>query len=224
MSLSRQVVMSLSRRVEKRAPNRLQKKVEQRVEKNPSAGVTNRWRRRRRTGGGGDGAMRSFGQKSGPCSKAIRCWFFCRDSGSGSGQRLRPHILHHNGQWWMWYGGQGDGHDAIFVAFSDDLNWTKRGRSQSDSRGGPGVPMNDPSVVFVGGTFFMYYTRRPSYGTDEVPGRVDGRVELEQTGVGDRVGPPGSWESDRVGRPSIVENEEWMWYDGQIFGIGRHVG
>jgi hypothetical protein len=40
------------------------------------------------------------------------------------------------------------------------------------------------------------------------------------------VGPAGSWEPDRVGRPSVLyENGEFrMWYDGQIWPSARHVG
>ena len=150
----------------------------------------------------------------------------------GADNIYAPHILPHNGQWWMWYGGQGnDGHDAIFVAFSDDLvTWSKYGGNANPIPvvdHGSSNHVNDPSVVFVGGTFFMYYTEAPVAEEDEVhlATSTDGLNWVKQGAVID-VGAPGSWESDRVGRPSVIheDGEFRMWYDGQIFGVGRHVG
>ena len=136
------------------------------------------------------------------------------------------------GPWWMWYGAQGsDGHDAIFVAHSADLvswtRWPSNGAPAPVIDHGGANHVNDPSVVRVGETLFLYYTEAPVGEEDEVhlATSTDGLAWTKQGAVVD-VGPPGSWEPDRVGRPSVLyeEGEFRMWYDGQVYGVARHVG
>ena len=131
----------------------------------------------------------------------------------------------------MWYGGQGaDGRDAVFLAWSDDLvTWQKHGGASPipvvDHGGSNHV--NDPTVVHVGGTFYMYYTEAPTGENDEVhlATSTDGIGWTKHGAVID-VGAQSSWEPDRVGRPSVLyeDGEFRMWYDGQIFQVARHVG
>jgi hypothetical protein len=150
----------------------------------------------------------------------------------GADNIYAPDILYFQSQWWMFYGGQGsDGHDAIFVARSNDLvHWQKHpspSNPQPVVDHGTSNHVNDPSVVSVGGTLYMYYTEAPTGEEDEVhlATSTDGLNWTKQGKVLD-VGPPGSWESDRVGRPSVLheKGEFRMWYDGQIYGVARHVG
>jgi hypothetical protein len=131
----------------------------------------------------------------------------------------------------MWFGGQGsDGHDAVFLAWSADLiAWQMHGGATPIPVVDHGASnhVNDPSVVRVGDTFYMYYTEAPTLENDEVhlATSTDGTSWAKQGVVLD-VGPVNSWEPDRVGRPSVLyeAGEFRMWYDGQIYGEGRHVG
>ena len=142
-----------------------------------------------------------------------------------------PEVMRHEGRWWMWYGGQGsDGRDAIFLAWSDDLvNWTKYGGIHPIPIVDHGTSnhVNDPTIVFVNSMFYMYYTEAPIAEQDEVHlATSNDGINWQKHGVALDVGPAGSWESDRVGRPSVLyeDGEFRMWYDGQIFGVARHVG
>ena len=142
-----------------------------------------------------------------------------------------PHVMFHQGRWWMWYGGQGaDGKDAIFLAWSDDLlSWSKHGGNQPIPIVDHGTSnhVNDPTVVWVDSTFYMYYTEAPLGEEDEVHlATSEDGITWQKRGVVINVGAPGSWESDRVGRPSVIYEEGvyHMWYDGQIYGVARHVG
>ena len=73
------------------------------------------------------------------------------------GNVYAPEIMLESGIYRMWYGGQGwDGHDRIHYAESaDGLAWNKFG-VVLDS--GFANHVNDPSVVKVAGTYYMYYT------------------------------------------------------------------
>ena len=142
-----------------------------------------------------------------------------------------PHIMKYEDRWWMWYGGQGiDGDDAIFLAWSDDLViWSKHGGANPIPVVDHGTSnhVNDPSVVNVNGTFYMYYTEAPIAEEDEIHlATSDDGIVWQKRGVVINTGADNSWESDRVGRPSVLyENGVFrMWYDGQIFGVARHVG
>ena len=150
----------------------------------------------------------------------------------GADNIYAPDILYFQNQWWMYYGGQGsDGHDAVFLARSNDLvQWQKHpsnGDPQPVVDHGSANHVNDPSVVLVNGTLYMYYTEAPTGEEDEIhlATSTDGLTWIKQGVVLD-VGPPGSWEPDRVGRPSVLHEagQFRMWYDGQIYGVARHVG
>ena len=150
----------------------------------------------------------------------------------GADNVYAPDVIRFGNQWWMYYGAQGDdGHDAVFLARSNDLvHWT---RHPSDSDPQPVVDhggsnhVNDPSVVQVGGTLYMYYTEAPTGEEDRIhlATSADGLDWAKQGMVLD-VGPAGSWEPDRVGRPSVLHEggQFRMWYDGQVYGVARHVG
>ena len=154
------------------------------------------------------------------------------DPDRGADNVYAADVLWHDGRWWMWYGGQGgDGHDAIFLARSDDLvSWEKHPswwNPQPVVDTPPANHVNDPSVVRVGGTFYMFYTEAPTGENDEVhlATSSDG-IAWSKQGVVLDVGPAGSWEPDRVGRPAVLheDGEFRMWYDGQVYGVARHVG
>ena len=154
------------------------------------------------------------------------------DPDQGADNVYAPDVLKHAGAWWMWYGGQGkDGHDAIFLARSADLvSWS---RFPSDADPAPVIDhgaanhVNDPSVVRAGDTFYLYYTEAATAEDDRIHLAVssDGLSWSKQGRVLD-VGPVGSWEADRVGRPAVRHEGGvfQMWYDGQIVGVARHVG
>ncbi len=154
------------------------------------------------------------------------------DPDQGADNVYAADILKHAGLWWMWYGGQGaDGHDGIFLARSTDLvTWQKHptwGDPLPVVDHGAANHVNDPSVVYVGGTFYMYYTEAPTGENDQIHLATSGDgVTWIKQGVVLDVGAPGSWEPSRVGRPSVLyEGGEFrMWYDGQIYGVARHVG
>lgn len=135
----------------------------------------------------------------------------------GGGNAYAPEILLHNGIYRMWYGAQGrDGHDRILLAESPDgLAWEPKGMVLDH---GSAHHVNDPSVVKVGDTFFMYYTRAPVDVRDEIAlaTSADGVTWQERKTV---LGPgeDGAWDSLLVGRPSVLyENGHFrMWYDGR---------
>jgi|GEM_PF-1175847 len=128
----------------------------------------------------------------------------------------------------MWYGGQGtDGHDRIHYATSiDGVHWAKHGVVIDN---GDANHVNDPSVVKVGETYYMYYTK--DYlgpGPEEsayiyVATSQDG-IHWAERGIAISKGPSGSWNSKAVARPSVIyENGIFkMWFDGHN-GIARHV-
>ena len=155
----------------------------------------------------------------------------------GSDNVYAPDIQHVMGRYVMFYGGQGgDGHDRIFMAWSKDrVEWRKW---PSDTAPTPVLDrgtsnhVNDPSLVIVSsGSWAMYYTDAAT-GTDD-------RIWLARNTVGNTnsltaftkvqqvlsVGAAGAWDSDNVGRPSVLlENGVYkMWFDGTHAGQ-RHVG
>lgn len=150
---------------------------------------------------------------------------------NGADNIYAPDIHVVSGVYAMFYGAQGgDGSDRIFLAWSKNrAEWRKY---PSDAAPAPVLDkgasnhVNDPSAVYVGGKWRMYYT-------DAATG-IDDRIWLAEstklTGfakvkmVLDK-GPTGSWEAEKVGRPSVLyEGGVYkMWYDGQASGA-RHVG
>ena len=135
----------------------------------------------------------------------------------GSGNAYAPEILVVNGVYRMWYGAQGrDGHDRILLAESaDGLAWETKGVALDH---GSANHVNDPSVVKVGDTFFMYYTRAPVDIRDEIAlaTSADG-VTWKAQGTEFRPGADGAWDSLLVGRPSVLHEDGRfrMWYDGR---------
>ncbi|HEU5115673.1 MAG TPA: hypothetical protein VFT74_03275, partial [Isosphaeraceae bacterium] len=85
----------------------------------------------------------------------------------GEGNVYAPEVLFDSGVYRMWYGGQGqDGHDRIHLAESrDGKTWTRRGVVLDR---GEANHVNDPSVVKVDGTYYLYYTRAAADVLDEI--------------------------------------------------------
>jgi len=142
-----------------------------------------------------------------------------------------PEIQPLSGGWVMWYGGQGsDGHDRIYVATSTGggewRKWPSDAAPQPALDRGSSNHVNDPSVVQVGGTWYMYYTDAAVSEDDKIwlaqSTQLSGFAKVQQV-----LGPgaAGSWESLKVGRPAVLHEggQFKMWYDGQN-GQARHVG
>lgn len=151
------------------------------------------------------------------------------------GNLYAPDIFVENGLYMMWYGAQGrDGHDAIHLATSSDgFHWKKYGVVIET---GQNNHVNDPSVVKVNGTYYMYYTVAPVDEIDEiwVATSLDGfHWDIHGKVIGQSIA---GWDSLKVGRPSVLfmENEFKIWFDGMEKdpvdptkpkqGTGRHVG
>jgi len=131
----------------------------------------------------------------------------------------------------MWYGGQGsDGHDRIFLATSTDCHhwhhWPDDAAPAAVLDNGGANHVNDPSVVAVDGTYYMYYTEAATGEDDRVHVATspDG-VTWARAGMVLDVGPAGSWDSFKVGRPAVlyIGGQFLLWYDGND-GTHRHVG
>jgi hypothetical protein len=135
----------------------------------------------------------------------------------GEGNVYAPEVRREGGRYRMWYGGQGrDGHDRIHLAESDDgTDWIRKGVVLEDPSANH---VNDPSVVRVGGTYYLYYTRAGAGVRDEIALATsqDG-VRWERRGIVLRPGSPGEWDSLLVGRPSVLHEggRFRMWYDGR---------
>lgn len=151
--------------------------------------------------------------------------------GGGDGNTYGPEIRVEGSLWRMWYGAQGvDGREYIHYAESTDgWNWDRKGIQHTH----PEHPLiQDPSIVVVDGTYFMYYTVATIGITDTIylATSPDG---LTWTRVG-RVldhGPTGTWDDANVGRPSVLYEDGVfkLWYDGcqglPITDIvGPHIG
>lgn len=154
------------------------------------------------------------------------------------GNLYAPAILKRGDQYWMWYGAQNrSGHDQIHLAFSDDgVNWSRYENN-------PVIPVedanhvNDPTVLEVEGTFYMYYTCAPTTEMDRIhlATSTDG-MNWEKRGEVIASGPIGTWDSLKVGRPSILYEDRRfkLWFDGTEAdpenpdkirpGTGRHIG
>ncbi len=135
----------------------------------------------------------------------------------GEGNVYAPEVMHDNGLYRMWFGGQGrDGHDRIHLAESDDgIHWRQRGVVLEDAKANH---VNDPSVVKVDGKYFMYYTRAAVDVSDDIVlATSNDGVHWKQEGVVLEPGKPGAWDSLLVGRPSVLfeDGQFRMWYDGR---------
>jgi len=143
-----------------------------------------------------------------------------------------PDVIKVGDEYWMWYGGQGkDGHDRIFLATSSDLlTWdlySSWGCPQPVVDVGASNHVNDPSVVLVGDTYYMFYTDAPVAELDRIAlaTSTDGK-NWSVHGIVLDLGPAGTWDSMKVGRPAVIheDGEFRMWYDGTADGANRHVG
>ena len=144
----------------------------------------------------------------------------------GEGNVYAPSVLIDDGKWKMWYGGQGkDGHDRISYAESiDGKQWQRIGVVLEDKTANH---INDPSVIKVGSTFYMYFTRAETFVIDRicVATSIDG-IHWEQKGLALDAGPEGAWDSLSVGRPSVIYDGGMfkLWYDGRKdFPLGTPV-
>jgi hypothetical protein len=158
-----------------------------------------------------------------------------KDSGGSSGNIYAPDIILDDGIYKMWYGGQSSGgHDSIhFATSAEGVSWLKHGTVIPT---GVNNHVNDPSVVKVNDTYYMYYTVAPVAELDEV-WLARSNDSLSWTVYGKVVdhGTTG-WDSLKVGRPSVLyEGGVFkMWFDGSEEdpanpgqfkpGSGRHVG
>ena len=135
----------------------------------------------------------------------------------GQGNVYAPEIVRDRGLWRMYYGGQGkDGHDRIHLAESrDGKAWVKRGVVLDR---GEANHVNDPTLVRVGRVWWMFYTVAEKAEQDEIAAAtsIDG-LKWEKRGVVLGRGEPTSWDSLKVGRPSVLHEKGKfrMWFDGQ---------
>jgi predicted GH43/DUF377 family glycosyl hydrolase len=137
---------------------------------------------------------------------------------AGEGNIYAPDVHRLDDCYAMWYGGQGrDGHDRIHLAFSDDgLRWTRHPANPVVDSGSANH-VNDPTVVRVGEMYYLYFSKAPVAEEDEIhlATSTDG-VHWTERGSVVPFGEPGSWDSFKVGRPSIIADGlvYKMWYDG----------
>jgi predicted GH43/DUF377 family glycosyl hydrolase len=150
------------------------------------------------------------------------------DGGAWEGDNIyAPDVHYFDRMYHMWYGGQGrDGHDRIHYAKSTDgRRWTRHPDNPVLDCGSSNH-VNDPSVVRVGDTFSMYYTDAATGEDDRIHLAIsnDG-VKWRKVGLVLDTGSAGSWESFKVGRPSVLyeDGSFKMWYDGSD-GSSRDVG
>ena len=153
------------------------------------------------------------------------------------GNIYAPDILFEDGVYHLWYGGQSrSGHDSILYATSaDGVRWTKYGTVIPT---GTNNHVNDPSVVKVNGTYYMYYTVAPIREMDEIC-LATSKDRVNWDIIGPVVLPDSDvekWDSLKVGRPSVIYEGGLfkMWFDGiqrdlndayaPKPGTGRHVG
>ena len=133
------------------------------------------------------------------------------------GNLYAPEIVKVGDELLMYFGAQGkDGHDRIHLATSSDGQaWKQEGVVF----GPEGVNhVNDPSVVFVGGNFYMFYTRAGVGVTDAIGLAVskNGRSWTDKGSVLN-PSPAPAWDSLLVGRPSVLHDGKkfHLWYDGR---------
>jgi hypothetical protein len=135
----------------------------------------------------------------------------------GKGNVYAPEVLFEDNSYRMWYGGQGkDGHDRIFYAESaDGLRWTCRGVAVEDATANH---VNDPSVVKVADTYYMFFTRAAAGVVDEIALATsdDGR-KWKPRGTVLTHGAASEWDALSVGRPSVMREDGVfkLWYDGR---------
>jgi hypothetical protein len=135
----------------------------------------------------------------------------------GKGNVYAPDVLFENNAYRMWYGGQGkDGHDRIFYAESAvGLRWNRKGVAVEDATANH---VNDPSVVKVGDTYYMYFTRAEVSVIDQIALATseDGH-KWKLRGTVLTHGAASNWDALSVGRPSVLHEDGVfkLWYDGR---------
>lgn len=154
-----------------------------------------------------------------------------------AGNLYAPEILVEDGTYKLWYGAQSSsGHDSIhFATSADGIHWNKYGVVIPTSIYSH---VNDPSVVKVNDTYYMYYSVAPEDEMDQIWcatsldcifWTIKGPVILPAAAQTE-------WDSLKVGRPSVLFQDGIfkMWFDGTqrdetdpkivAPGTGRHVG
>lgn len=135
----------------------------------------------------------------------------------GQGNVYAPEVHIDNSIFRMWYGAQGeDGHDRILYAESrDGMTWVRKGVVLEDDKANQ---VNDPSIVEVAGSYYMYYTRAAEGVVDTIWVATSKQGMYWKTiGPAIQPGKSGRWDSLSVGRPAVLhENGVFkMWYDGR---------
>jgi hypothetical protein len=141
-----------------------------------------------------------------------------------------PDVHKEGAVWKMWYGGQSleDLHDRILYAISSDgITWTYKGTviQNNDIVNGNPVLNNDPSVVKVNSTYYMYYDERYAHDRIMLATSTDG-VNWTKKGVVIDV-TANQWGTGSAARPSVLyENGIFkVWYDSKDAATGiRSVG
>jgi sucrose-6-phosphate hydrolase SacC (GH32 family) len=135
----------------------------------------------------------------------------------GKGNVYAPDIVRYQDKLYLFFGGQGmDGHDRIHLATSaDGRNWQQEGIVFAPE----GVNhVNDPSVVVIEETLYLFYTLAATGVTDAIglATSTDGKVWNDQGAVF-VPSPSPAWDSLLVGRPSVIHDGErfHLWYDGR---------
>jgi hypothetical protein len=133
------------------------------------------------------------------------------------GNVYAPTLWNEGGLRRIWYGGQGrDGHDRIHYTESQNGGpWLKKGVVIDNGRANH---VNDPSVVKIGETFFLYYTIADKDVVDAIAlaTSTDG-IHWQLKGKVLEPGHPGAWDSLLVGRPSVIHHNGTfhLYYDGR---------
>lgn len=135
----------------------------------------------------------------------------------GAGNVYAPDVIVEGGTYRMWYGGQGrDGHDRILYTESrDGIHWDRKGIALEDPTANH---VNDPSIVRVGTTWYLFFTRAAQGVTDQIAlaTAMDG-IQWRSRGTVLSSGPAGAWDALSVGRPAVLFEDGLfkMWYDGR---------
>jgi len=148
-----------------------------------------------------------------------------------------PDLLKRNGRWWCYHGGwlsRGQTNDRIYLSISTSLDPGDRwGESLPVITEGEYVHVNDPSVEFFEGVYWMVYTAakfvgkdfrdwinysRSTDGINWTPGAGTRSTEVR---ILDPNGVAGGVLTD-IARPSLVRTAQgWrMWFDGRVDNTG----
>jgi hypothetical protein len=123
----------------------------------------------------------------------------------------------------IFFGAQGkDGHDQIYLASYENDQWIMYPNNTNPipvlSRGSSNH-VNDPSVIYKDGFWYMYYTDALSGEEDRIWVAIATQITKFEK-VSQILGPSqaGGWDSYKVGRPSALIDKEsdtiQLFYDG----------